>query len=112
MIDEDGDGNVFFYGDDEGDHENIWISKDGNKTVHTDHEVIVVEGDDGSGYFFMDDKGKDSLIFIDGKKSSYKDLKKLGKGRIDTIEIIKGEDAIREYGKKGKYGVIRVTTKK
>jgi hypothetical protein len=112
LIDEDGDGNVFFYGDDEGDHKNVWISKDGNKTIHTDHEVIVIEGDDDSGYFFMDDKGKDSLIFIDGKKSSYKDLKKLGKGKIKTIEIIKGDDAIKEYGKKAKDGVIKVTTKK
>ena len=111
IIDEDDDGNVFYYGDDEGDHKTVWFSKDGNKTVHTDHEVIVIEGDDSSGYFFMDDKDKDSLIFIDGKKSSYKALKKLGKGKIETIEIIKGEDAIKEYGKKAKDGVIKVTTK-
>lgn len=112
IIDEDGDGNVFINRDDEGEHERVWISKDGKNKVHTDHEVIVIEGDDGSGYFFMDDNGKDSLIFIDGKKSSYKALKKLEKDRIETIEITKGDDAIKKYGKKAKNGVIKVTTKK
>jgi beta-lactamase regulating signal transducer with metallopeptidase domain len=110
-MDEDGDGNVFFY-DDEGDGKRIWISKDGEKTVHSNHEMIVIDGDDSSGYFFMDDKDKDSLIYIDGKKSSYKDLKNLGKDKIDTIEIIKGEKAVKEYGKKAKDGVIKVSTKK
>jgi len=112
ILNEDGDGNVFHYRNGDDEHEKVWISKDGNKKIHTDHEVIVIEGDDDSGYFFMDDKNKDALIFIDGKKSSYKDLKKLGKGEIDTIEIIKGDGAIKEYGKKAKDGVIIVTTKK
>jgi hypothetical protein len=109
---DDDDGNTFYFRNGDDEHENVWVSKDGDKKIHTDHEVIVIEGDDDSGYFFMDDKNKDALIFIDGKKSSYKELKKLGKGAIETIEIIKGEDAIKEYGKKAKDGVIKVTTKK
>ena len=112
ILDEDVEGNTFHFKNGDDEHKKVWISKDGNKKIHTDHEVIVIESNDDSGYFFMDDKDKDALIFIDGKKSSYKDLKKLGKGKIETIEIIKGDNAIKEYGKKAKDGVIKVTTKK
>jgi TonB family protein len=53
------------------------------------------------------------LIIIDGveQKSDY-DLFNMENIKAETIEILKGETAISQYGEKGKYGVILIYTKK
>ena len=51
----------------------------------------------------------DPIVIIDGIKSSQDDLKKLDPSNIESIEVIKGEKAIKEYGAEG--GVIKVKTK-
>ena len=52
------------------------------------------------------------LIIIDGKKSSKQDLNKIPGDRIETINVLKGESAIKKYGDKGKDGSIEIITKK
>ena len=49
---------------------------------------------------------------IDGKEVSYKEFAKLNPEEIDKIEVLKEEKAKVLYGKKGRHGVIKVTTKK
>ena len=39
-------------------------------------------------------------------------MKKLAPSDIESINVIKGEKALEEYGEKGKNGVIQITTKK
>ncbi|MGN6265955.1 MAG: N-acetylmuramoyl-L-alanine amidase, partial [Ginsengibacter sp.] len=51
-------------------------------------------------------------IIIDGKKSSKQDLNKIPGDRIETINVLKGESAIKKYGDKGKDGSIEIITKK
>ncbi|GGG50599.1 hypothetical protein GCM10011414_20300 [Croceivirga lutea] len=55
---------------------------------------------------------KDALILIDGKESTYEELKKLSPEAIQTIDISKGKAAHEKYGDKARKGVIEVTTKK
>ena len=49
---------------------------------------------------------------IDGKESNEKEMKKLDPEDIESLTVIKDEKANTKYGKKGKNGVIEITTKK
>ncbi len=51
-----------------------------------------------------------ALIFIDGKKTK-KSIKDLNMKNIESIEVLKGKNAIDKYGNKGKNGVIEIKTK-
>jgi len=51
------------------------------------------------------------MFIIDGKESKEKDMKKLDPSEIETINIYKGDKAKEKYGKKGKNGVVEITTK-
>lgn len=56
-------------------------------------------------------KNSDLLMFIDGQSASKEDLELLNKDEIESITVIKGEEAIEKYGKKAKEGVIIITMK-
>jgi len=95
-----GSKNIFIHSDDDDDHENSSV------IIRSDND------DDGGGFFFVDRDGDtDPLIIIDGKESTI-DLKDLDSKNILSIEVIKGKAAEKKYGKKGKDGVIEITTKK
>jgi TonB-dependent SusC/RagA subfamily outer membrane receptor len=52
------------------------------------------------------------LIFVDGEKKTKKELDALSPDQIKSVQVIKGESAIKEYGPEAKDGVIKITTKK
>ncbi|MEP7142120.1 MAG: N-acetylmuramoyl-L-alanine amidase [Ferruginibacter sp.] len=58
----------------------------------------------------MNSIGK-ALIIIDGKTSSQKELKSIDPKNIESINVIKGKDAIAKYGDKGKNGVVIIAIK-
>lgn len=89
------------------DGSHITIVKDSD-----DDEDIEVIGDDNS-FFFIDNDGKEEpLYYVDGKKSSSKEVKNLSPSSIESINVFKGDKAINKYGKKAKNGVVEITTKK
>jgi TonB-dependent SusC/RagA subfamily outer membrane receptor len=53
-----------------------------------------------------------SLIFVDGEKKTKKELDALSPDQIKSVQVLKGESAIKEYGAEAKDGVIKITTKK
>jgi hypothetical protein len=55
---------------------------------------------------------KDVLYIMDGKEISEKDMKDLSPNMIQSINVLKGEAAIKKYGDKAKNGVVEITTKK
>ena len=57
-------------------------------------------------------KNSPSLIFVDGEKMTQKEMDALSPDQIKSVEIIKGESAIKAYGAEAKDGVIKITTKK
>lgn len=74
---------------------------------HSDIEVI-----NNKGYLFFDHDGKGRpLFYLDGKKISQEEMKKLLPDDIEKIEVFKGEKAIEKYGKKAKNGVVEITSK-
>lgn len=54
--------------------------------------------------------GKDPLVIIDGKVSTKEQLNKLSPNQIEKIDVLKGEQAIKEHNAVN--GVIIITTKK
>jgi TonB-dependent SusC/RagA subfamily outer membrane receptor len=71
---------------------------------------------DGAGLVFEDAKGSSknspSLILIDGEKMTQKEMNALSPDQIKSVEILKGDAAIKAYGAEAKDGVIKITTKK
>lgn len=59
-------------------------------------------------------KGVDSLhqplVLVDGVAKTISAVHALPKGKITTIDILKGDDAVKVYGSKGANGVINVKT--
>ncbi|GAA4271145.1 TonB-dependent receptor plug domain-containing protein [Aquimarina gracilis] len=68
--------------------------------------------DDNTFAFITGNDGKEPLLYIDGKESSKEKMKKLDSKSIESINVLKGDTAIKKYGKKAKNGVIEITTKK
>jgi hypothetical protein len=52
------------------------------------------------------------LLFIDMKIVRWKKIKRLNADMVDHIDILKRKEAIAQYGEKGRYGVVFITTKK
>jgi hypothetical protein len=57
-------------------------------------------------------KTKAALYIIDGKIASGNPLKKVNPNDILRIDVLKSDSALKVYGRRAKYGVIIVTTKK
>jgi bla regulator protein blaR1 len=56
-------------------------------------------------------KGDAPLIIINGNESSVAEIEKLDPAKIESIEVVKGKEAKKIYGKKGKDGAIVVQLK-
>ena len=52
------------------------------------------------------------LILVDGEKKTKKELDALSPDQIKSVEVLKGDAAIKAYGPDAKDGVIKITTKK
>nr|WP_299070061.1 M56 family peptidase [uncultured Allomuricauda sp.] len=55
--------------------------------------------------------GEEPLYIIDGKESSKSIAEGLNPDKIKSINVFKGEQAIQNYGEKGKNGVVLITLK-
>ena len=56
--------------------------------------------------------GKNPLYIIDGKEMDLDIMNNIDPNTIDKIDVLKGEHATRQYGEKGKNGVVLITSKK
>lgn len=56
--------------------------------------------------------GETPLYVLDGKEIAEPDFKALKPDNIQSVNVLKGESAIKAYGDKGKNGVILITLKK
>ena len=72
---------------------------DSTKTIRIGHKLDV-------------GKDKHPLVIVDGKESPQEEFEKLNPDKIESMTVLKDETATKKYGKKGKNGVIEITTKK
>lgn len=55
---------------------------------------------------------ENALIIIDGKESSESEFKNIQPRNIESINVLKGESAVKKYGDQAKNGAIEIITKK
>ena len=60
----------------------------------------------------MEGKGKQPLYVIDGVISKNQNKNEIAPENIESIHVLKDQYATKKYGRKGKNGVIEITTKK
>jgi len=60
----------------------------------------------------LQQKQKDPLYYIDGKETTKEEVSQLKPELIESVNVLKGENATLKYGKKGRYGAIEITLKK
>lgn len=60
----------------------------------------------------VEKEGQSPMVLIDDVEVSTETMNKLDPQRIEAITVLKDPSATAKYGKKGKYGVILITTKK
>ena len=54
---------------------------------------------------------KNPIYFVDGKEISKTEINHIPTNNIESVTVLKGENAIKKYGEKGKNGVIEIITK-
>ena len=99
--------------------QDTFIRKNGSKTAISTTDVkdtskkipktkVAISFEDS-----ITDKKNKTLVVLDGKQMSWQEFEKLGlKGElIQEISVLKDESSINKYGKKGKHGIIVITTK-
>jgi TonB family protein len=70
------------------------------------NEVVVV------GKPKTNDDLLNALWVLDGKELAKEQIQKLSPDSIQSMNVLRGEEATKKYGDKGKKGVIEITTKK
>lgn len=128
FIHKQGEDNQTIYEFKSGDSTKVWVSDD-DQDVHFGHgkkskggniEIISIKEGEGGKHKkheiivrgYGSDDGKMPLMIIDGKETKNKSLEDMDTENIESIEVLKGDGAIKEYGDKAKDGVIIITTKK
>ncbi|UOE51952.1 hypothetical protein MTO98_12765 [Mucilaginibacter sp. SMC90] len=96
------------------------ITSDNDAVVANGGDVVVtgygkkanVKAIKVNGMSIVTNGDKDPFVVIDGKNSTIDALKKLDPDKIESISILKGDDATKKYGDKAKDGVLIIGTRK
>ncbi|WP_298497080.1 M56 family metallopeptidase [uncultured Algibacter sp.] len=78
--------------------------KDSTKTIN-------ITGKSDAGVILKLKESDNPLIIIDGKESEKTNLNDLNNSNIESINILKGDAAIKVYGDKGVNGVVQIKSK-
>jgi len=79
--------------------------------THHKHQNYDVNVQDSTKSTSKADKNA-PLCVLEGKVISKSELDKINPDAIESINVLKGKDALQAYGKAGKNGVIQITLKK
>lgn len=109
----DNDDTVEIIVDNDGLNENediIIVKKD--KPGKTAYKVKTVgKGKSNNKVIIKTDDGTEPIYIIDGKEVKNKAFKTLDNDDIKSINVLKGDSAIKKYGDRAKNGVVEITTK-
>ncbi len=90
----------------------VIIKKGGPGNEEIDVKVTTLSGGPGDEFLFIGDGDEQPLIIIDGKEFPDMNMEDVDQKNIETIEILKGDKAVEEYGEKAKHGVVIIKTRK
>lgn len=91
------------------------MKSDNNKqliinTSPTEEHDIEISEEKASKFIFINND-QEPLYYINGKKSDSKTFKNLDESNIESMNVLKGTNAIKKYGKDALHGVIEIITK-
>ncbi|WP_298344998.1 M56 family metallopeptidase [uncultured Algibacter sp.] len=109
---------------DDGDTVEIIVKNEG---LSEEEDVITVKGNNSGGKSYKvkaigqnkdskkivikSDDGTEPIYIVNGKVVKPKDFKTLNSDDIKTVNVLKGEAAVKKHGEKAKNGVVEITTK-
>jgi hypothetical protein len=109
---------------DDGDTVEIIVENEG---LSEEEDVITVKGNNSGGKSYKvkaigqnkdskkvvikSDDGTEPIYIVNGKVVKPKDFKTLNSDDIKTVNVLKGEAAVKKHGEKAKNGVVEITTK-
>lgn len=103
-----------------GARDTMIIIADSVKVTGRNKMMVVLDNKDGEGKAtvqIVPSKGitssaKDAIVIVDGKKIDNDLLDLIDPSRIASVNVVKGQKAIDQFGEEGRSGVIQITTKK
>ena len=85
----------------------ILTKKDSKSLFDDTEEQIEIQ----SNIFIESDSNEQPLIILNNKEISKTEMNAISPNDIESVEVLKNENAIKSYGNKGKDGVIVINTK-
>lgn len=95
--------------------ENTFIIKEDNASEN----IIIIKNTDGNNVikeektisFRSKNSNEKPLYILNGEEISAEKMNTIDKETIESIDVLKGENAVKKYGEKAENGVIIITTK-
>lgn len=111
-----GKNSVRIYSDNASEDVKIITIEDNDKNVF----IIKSDGNSinkqkinkNSNVILIDSKKDEPIYFVNGKEIKSEESKNIDPNTIESINVLKGKNAIDKYGEKAKNGVIEILTKK
>ena len=107
--DDDDDSNVFIMSS--GDGKVVEIKNGKHKIIEKSNNNMIHLGTDNDMVFISKDGDSKPIYIVDGKEIDSDDMSTVDLKNIESVSILKGDAAIKAYGKKAKDGAIIITTK-
>lgn len=83
-----------------------------DSTSTAEASTLQIRQSDKDSHTILGKEGQSPMVLIDDVEVSTETMNKLDPQRIEAVTVLKDVSATAKYGKKGKYGVILITTKK
>lgn len=83
-----------------------------DSTSTAEASTLQIRQSDKDSHTILGKEGQSPMVLIDDVEVSTETMNKLDPQRIESVTVLKDVSATAKYGKKGKYGVILITTKK
>ena len=83
-----------------------------DSTSTAEASTLQIRQSDKDNHTTLGKEGQSPMVLIDDVEVSTETMNKLDPQRIESVTVLKDVSATAKYGKKGKYGVILITTKK
>lgn len=83
-----------------------------NTSTSENHDIEILE-EEGNGFIRLaTDNGQEPLYFVNGKKTESKSIQKINPSTVKSVNVLKGDAAVKKYGESAKHGAVEIMTKK
>lgn len=105
-------GRIIIDSDKKGKRKTVIIrSDDDGEHMEHDHEIEVISGSQGGFIFMNGEFDEDWYVLLDGKEVPFSMVRDLDPDDVQSINVIKGEAAVKKYGKKAREGALEISTR-